>query len=338
VALHSSTAPIDEKQEYKEVGKETGTLDDHNEDVPANGDAESLKKTKNASRTNDDLEKTKPKKSIEDAADNIEGKKAEDFARRSKEPGKEGSNSGKDDNKNSTPEKSDKWREGKEGQDGTESDGVATGGGSGGAGGSKNTPESKGERNDRGRTQGEQKPTEAPAPTPPAADAPKPELKRTHDGTPAQDAKTKEVFEEITIEVSGERAADSASFATDLMQVASVYGEAKSTTDESGTSIEIEVSEDQVEEMVAALNKLTKAPAPSKNTAGPADSQSEKSDGAPARARDYLPRDLRGAVDGDANKDKPKTDAEEERKELEKPQPAAPAAGKKKVRVVVRLK
>jgi len=295
-------------------------LDDHNEEAGTAQDAEALKKAEAARRNSDEVEGANRKKNPEDAADNVEGKKGEGYESDRDDKGVKT----KDDNKNSTPEKSDNWRGG--------TDGAGTGGssgGAGGAGGERKDLEGKEPRTSRARVQGEAKPAEA-APPP---KAPSPENRPAENGPAKEAAKAKDSREEITIDVSGTRAADSPSLTTDMLQVASVYGEATASSDETGATIEVEVNEDQLAEMVAALNKLAKEAKETERTRREAEDPQtdDQSKEEPARARDYLPKEKREAA-----KEAPQSDAETEK--AEKPKTAAPAQGKKKVRIIVRLK
>lgn len=225
----------------------------------------------------------------------------------------------KDDDKNSVPEKSDGW-----------SEGGATGGvaGGGAGGGERKDLEGKEPRRSGKRSQSDAGPAESPK-------APAPENRPSDSGPAKEAAKAKEPVHEVTIDVTGARTADAPTLTTDMLEVASAYGQATADSSETGATIEVEVAEDQLDEMLAALNKVAKSAHEKKaNARGEADEppSNDQANDEPSRARDYLPKDKR-----EATKETPESGTESEGEKVNKP--AAPAQiPKKKVRIVVRLK
>jgi len=223
----------------------------------------------------------------------------------------------KDDDKNSVPEKSDGW-----------SEGGAAGAGGGGSNSERKDLEDRETRRSGKGSQGDGGPAESPK-------APAPENRPRGNGPAKEAAKAKEPVHEVTIDVTGTRAADAPSLTTDMLQVASAYGQATAGSSENGATIEVEVAEDQLDEMLAALNKVAKAANEKKaNARGEAEEppSDDQANDEPSRARDYLPKDKR-----EATKETPESGAESEGEKANKP--AAPEQGqRKKVRIIVRLK
>lgn len=270
------------------------------------------KKPESSNSTDKYERKTAPERP-QDAADEQNEELKKGYA---EGEGKESSDAKtKDDDRNAGPENSEKWGEGRSGGVG----GGAGGGTRGGQGDGSPAEGSETVRRARAKSEGS-------------------EAGKKQDGTRADGGaspgqqpapKALEVAHEVAIDFAG--SGDSPTVATDVLQVASNFGAAKASTGEGGSSVEVEVDEDQVQELLAAINKLADSPA--KETAREA--QPAKGGEAP-RARDYLPSHLRGAAEKDATARK--EEAVEESKPDAPAQPPAPPAAKKKVRIIVRMK
>lgn len=230
-----------------------------------------------------------------------------------KERGKDANT--ENDDHNSEREQSEKWSDDKKGEAG------GVGGGAGGGGKSKTSPAEGGETVRRAREKSD------------GPEAGKKQEGSRNDGkAPAQPAPTlKDATSEVEVRFAGRDSA-SPTVATDVLAVASNFGEATASTNDDGTTVEVEVPEDQVEELLAAINKLAQSTAETARENN--DEQPSKEADAP-RARDYLPSKLRDAVERAAELRKEKA-LEEAKPPAPAEAPAAPA--KKKVKVVVRLK
>lgn len=331
VALHREISPAPaSSDESPELAAKTRSLDDHNEDPVS--DVEALKKEPQDGAARGQSDYMRRKKEMSDAQDGVEEKQGYAEGK----GGTEGESANKNDDKNAEPSKSEKWHGDSEGGAGV---GGGSGGGSGGAGKEdarkdlEEKTDKKGDKEKRARTSGNTPAETPPSPPAPKAEEVKPPAAKPGDAKtenrplenakdPAQEkARENSAAREVTIEVSGKREANAPSLETDMLQVASVYGEAKAGADDG--SIEIEVSEDQLENMLAALNKLAKNEATAKEL-----SEARTKDTKPnsERARDYLPpeKPANDTAGPDGQGDQPKT-----------AQPAQPA---KKVKVIVRLK
>lgn len=300
------------------------------------GGPESLKKSPSAQTGAEGKEAKRARKSTEDAQDHYEEKQNEDFGRNDAHR--------KDDDKNAAPENSRDGRAPNKDQpndaqdssrpqeDPASSKGGGVGGGGGTAtGGARGSAAGKGdvkaakeieeEGVRRAREGGKSAPSAKP-PTPPPADAKPPA------GEP-QPERSKAAEEAIVVTVSGGRDASSPSLATDALAVAAAYGNAKASDDSNGTTLEVEVDAEQLEEMIAALRKVAQG-VPEQG-----DGSYHESGQSPAKARDYLPSRLRGAVH-DRGDTKPMNDEAEKADAFPKPEMARPAA--KRVRVKVQLR
>ena len=222
----------------------------------------------------------------------------------------------KDGDHNSEGEKRDNWSDDKTG-----GAGGASGGGARGGGKSESGPAEGGETVRRARAKSEG-----------SESGKKQDGTRNDGGAPAQPPPaTKHRTNEVEVKFANRDGA-SPTVATDVLVVASSFGEATASSNDDGTIVEVEVAEDQVEELLAAINKL--AQSEGEKAGADLEAQPNKEAEAP-RARDYLPRNLRDAVERAAEARKEKA--------LEEPKPAAPAEApaapaRKKVKVIVRLK
>lgn len=175
---------------------------------------------------------------------------------------------------------------------------------------------------------------------------------------------------EVTLVVAPSRKGATSSVLTDVLQVGCMYGAASLVEDQGESEgVAIEIPEDQLEEVMAALEKLTREQGlgeikdvdrgESEDRDGRGDEQKgpvirgvleragTPKDGhptakTPSYARDYLPSELRGAIERDGNDSAEKENNHNSAPEAEKgeaaPPPPAPVTPKRMVRVVIRLK
>jgi hypothetical protein len=265
-----------------------------------------------SSNSTDKYERKSGTESPRDAADEQNEEKKKGYA----EGEGEDDARTKDGDHNSEGEKRENWGDGKAG--GT---GGAGGGGTRGTGKSEAGPAEGGETVRRARAKSEG-----------SDSGKKQDGTRNDGGAPAQPApELKDTTSEVEVKFA-KRDGASPTVATDVLVVASSFGEATASSNDDGTVVEVEVAEDQVDELLAAINKL--AQSKGEKAGEDLEAQPNKEAEAP-RARDYLPKTLRDAVERAAEARKEKA--------LEEPKPAAPAEApaapaRKRVKVIVRLK